>query len=220
MTATQMLFPAAAAAALGALNLVQRRKLIQARRDPVTGLVTRAAWMQAAERAIRRRPGLLLVAVDGDGFKAVNDTFGHDAGDLVLAALGDRLAAWVGPRGVAGRLGGDEFMAFLRPGRTDSPLTVRMAELTTTLSAPVPFGAAQLPASASIGAVLVEQLPKRTLQQAMRGADVALYAAKAAGRGTWRLAEPPAAGYPVQPDPQVRLRDRAPHPARQMWSAR
>ena len=215
----QLAFPAASMAALSGMNLLQRRRLVEARRDPVTGLLTRAAWQDAAERAIRRPSGLLLVAIDGDGFKATNDTHGHDAGDAVIAALGARLAAWVGPRGTAGRLGGDEFMAIVRPHRADGPLTVRMAELLTALSVPVEYGAAMLPTAASVGAVIVEQLPVRSLAQAMKAADVALYAAKDAGRGTWRLAEPPSAGYLVQAAPLTRTRDRAPFPASQQGGA-
>ena len=190
----QLAFPSAAAAALGLLSLAQRREVVAARRDPVTGLATRAAFTRSAAKAMRRPAGWWLLAMDGDGFKAINDTHGHDAGDAVLAALALRLAAWVGPRGTVGRLGGDEFMAIWHPRRGDAPLTLRMAELLFALSAPVPFGTGQLPAAASIGVVEVGSLPSPTLPQAMKAADVALYAAKTAGRGTWRMAEPPANG--------------------------
>ncbi|WP_194917493.1 GGDEF domain-containing protein [Catenulispora rubra] len=206
MSAAAMLVPTSATAALGVLNLAQRRQVVASRRDPVTGLATRAAWCRLAAKAVRRPAGLWLLAVDGDGFKAINDTFGHDAGDAVIAALAARLAAWVGPRGTAGRLGGDEFMAFCRPHRTDAPLGVRMADLLAALSAPVRLGATVLPAAASVGVVEVAALPTPTLPQAMKGADVALYAAKHGGRGTWRLAEPPAGGYTIQSAPLRRTR--------------
>jgi len=201
-----MLFPTVATAALGVLNLAQRRQVVAGRRDPVTGLATRAAWCRLATKAVRRPAGLWLLAVDGDGFKAVNDTHGHDAGDAVLAALALRLAAWVGPRGAVGRLGGDEFMATWRPRRGDAPLTVRMAELLADLSEPVRFGTAWIPAAASVGVIDVAGLPTPSLPQAMKGADVALYAAKHAGRGAWRLAEPPAGGYLIQAAPLHRTR--------------
>lgn len=202
----QLAFPSAAAAALGMLSMAQRREVVAARRDPVTCLATRAAFTCSAAKAMRRPAGWWLLAMDGDGFKAINDTHGHDAGDAVLAALALRLTAWVGPRGTVGRLGGDEFMAIWRPRRGDAPLTLRMAELLSALAAPVPFGTRQLPAAASVGVIEVAALPLPSLPQAMKGADVALYAAKAAGGGTWRLADPPANGYTIQAAPLHRTR--------------
>lgn len=197
---------AAATLTLGGLNLIQRRRLNEARRDPITGLPTRAAWCHSAARAIRRPAGLILLAIDGDGFKTINDTHGHDAGDAVIAALGARLAAWIGPRGMAGRIGGDEFIAWARPAAHE-PVSRLLDGLVTALSAPVVYKTQQLPAAASVGAVLAEQLPTPSVPQAMKAADVALYAAKAAGRRTWRLATPPVHGYPIDSTPRVRDRD-------------
>lgn len=128
----------------------------------------------------------------------------------MLAALALRLAAWLGSRGTVGRLGGDEFMATWRPRRGDAPLTVRMAELIADLSEPVRFGTVWIPAAASVGVIEVAALPAPSLPQAMKGADIALYAAKQAGRGTWRLAEPPAGGYTIQPAPLRRTRSVGP----------
>src|SRR5512139_1204516 len=84
-----MALPAASTGAfmLGGLNLVQYRLLTTARIDPVPGVWTRAGFTARAEWLIRRRQRLVLLLVDGDGFKAVNDTHGHDAGDAVITAL-------------------------------------------------------------------------------------------------------------------------------------
>jgi diguanylate cyclase (GGDEF)-like protein len=92
------------------------KRLHRVRRDPLTGLLTRDGWNRAADRIIRRHEGAAVLVIDLDGFKAVNDTFGHEAGDAVIAAAGQRLAAWCSERGIAGRLGGDEFAVAIRDG--------------------------------------------------------------------------------------------------------
>jgi diguanylate cyclase (GGDEF)-like protein len=98
---------------------VLRRRLAKARRDPLTGLAARDLFEARAARILARRPGALVVLVDLDGFKMLNDTRGHAAGDAVLVQAARRLAAYVGPGGIAGRLGGDEFAAVL-PGIHDA----------------------------------------------------------------------------------------------------
>ncbi|WP_344625931.1 GGDEF domain-containing protein, partial [Kitasatospora arboriphila] len=86
------------------------RRLATARRDPLTGLLTRDGFTARAERLIRSHPDRATVLlVDLDDFKTVNDTHGHAAGDAVLTATAHRLTAWCGPSGLAARLGGDEF---------------------------------------------------------------------------------------------------------------
>jgi len=89
----------------------------QARRDPLTGLLNHLAFSELleseAERAVRYDHGLTLVFLDLDGFKAVNDTYGHMEGDRVLRRLGDLAAAMLRGSDAAGRLGGDEFGVLL-----------------------------------------------------------------------------------------------------------
>ncbi len=72
------------------------RQLATARRDPLTGLHTRAGWTARAERVIRRHPAAAVLLLDLDDFKALNDTHGHAAGDAALAATAARLTAWCG----------------------------------------------------------------------------------------------------------------------------
>ncbi|WP_331759947.1 GGDEF domain-containing protein [Streptomyces sp. NBC_01525] len=85
------------------------------REDPLTGLLNRDGYTARAQKIARRHPvtGLVLL-IDVDHFKTINDTRGHAVGDRVLAVTARRLAAWTGNRGVAGRLGGDEFAAALQ----------------------------------------------------------------------------------------------------------
>ena len=180
--------------ALGALSLIQHRRLHAARHDPLTGLAARRLWMSRAERATRRPQGLVLLIVDGDGLKQINDQFGHEAGDVLLIAIARCLHAWAGRRGMAGRLGGDEFAVFVRLA-ADEPLTDRLDALRAGLSAPVLHHADMLRAGASIGAVVVDTLTVPTLSQAMRAADAAMYQAKQGGDGAWIVAD--GRGQPV-----------------------
>jgi hypothetical protein len=86
--------------------LALHRKLAATRKDPLTGLLRRDAYTARARRLLSRHgDGVAVVMVDADHFKAVNDDFGHPAGDAVLAAFGARLTAWAGPRAAVGRLG-------------------------------------------------------------------------------------------------------------------
>jgi diguanylate cyclase (GGDEF)-like protein len=170
---------AAAPAAGWALHSgVLVRRLAAARRDPLTGLHTRAGWTARAERLIRRHPSTAAVLlVDLDDFKALNDTRGHAAGDLVLASAASRLVAWCTRHGIAGRLGGDEFVAAV-PALDGAALT----DLHDALHNPVPHHGSVLPLAASIGVCHVADLDLPALTDALAAADAAMYAAKGHGR--------------------------------------
>jgi diguanylate cyclase (GGDEF)-like protein len=195
----------AVAVAFGGLSLVQQRRLHEARHDPVTGLPTRDLWTLRAEQAVRRPAGLVVLLVDGDKLKQVNDgPGGHDAGDAVISALGERLAAWVGSRGLVGHFGGDEFAVFLRPGPRD--LQGGLDRLGEILSAPVAYGEAHIPTSASIGVALVCDLVLPTVPQALKAADLAMYEVKDAGGAAWAIAERRTEPYVVSDSPRRRSR--------------
>ncbi|MFE0512078.1 GGDEF domain-containing protein [Streptomyces sp. NPDC058964] len=149
------------------------RRLASARRDPLTGLHTRAGWAARAEHLIRRHPNAAVLLVDLDHFKTLNDTHGHAAGDAALVATADRLRAWCGHNGTAGRLGGDEFVAVVR-----DLAAADLHRLTVALHEPLPYEGRSLPLAASIGACSVAELPVRTLPDALAAADAAMYAAK------------------------------------------
>lgn len=159
------------AAGWATTGLVCRRRLAAARRDPLTDLLTRAGWEQAAGRRIMR--GRAVVAlIDLDSFKGINDTFGHAAGDAVLRATGYRLGLWAGASdGVAGRLGGDEFVLAM----SDRDLTAGIEELHEVLTAPVAWQDQHLQVGASIGFALADGL---TLSEALGRADQAMYEVK------------------------------------------
>lgn len=154
------------------------RRLASARRDPLTGLHTRAGFTARAERILATCPNALVLLVDLDDFKAVNDTHGHAAGDAVLTATADRLARWCARHGIAARLGGDEFAAVV----TDPACTCGLTALREDLRQPVAHGGALLPVSASVGSCSRTELPVPTLTDALSAADAAMYAAKGHGR--------------------------------------
>ncbi|MFE4678191.1 GGDEF domain-containing protein [Streptomyces sp. NPDC056723] len=155
-------------------GLLFRRRLTAARRCPLTQLLTRDGWEKAALRRILRGNAAVAV-IDLDGFKAVNDMFGHAAGDAVLKATGHRLHLWAGASdGTAGRLGGDEFALVMS---TDD-FHVGIEQLHELLTAPVDWQGQQLEVGASIGAVPTDGL---TLSEALKQADQAMYEAKGSG---------------------------------------
>ncbi|MGW7440334.1 GGDEF domain-containing protein [Streptomyces sp. NPDC054849] len=171
------------------------RKLAAARRDPLTGLLGRDGYT-AKVRQITDRYGdsALVVLVDLDYFKQINDgPGGHAAGDRVLAATAERLAAWAGSRGAVGRLGGDEFAVAVRIGPARREL--RLAQLTQLLAQPVQVeDGALVDVAASVGAASLDVLGTTDLSVLQRAADAAMYAGKHTGRAV--LAGPQHATVP------------------------
>ncbi|MDX2698930.1 GGDEF domain-containing protein [Streptomyces ipomoeae] len=157
------------------------RRLYRIRRDPLTGLLTRDGWIRAAERIIRRNRRAVIVLGDLNGFKPVNDKYGHDVGDVVLATVGERLTAWCGTHAVAGRLGGDELVAVLRD---DQDLQQRLAELAQLVRQPVvdKDRGLSLQVGISLGSARLADLETPTLAAALKAADTAMYRAKGRGR--------------------------------------
>ncbi|WP_073951533.1 diguanylate cyclase domain-containing protein [Streptomyces kebangsaanensis] len=150
------------------------RRLHCARRDPLTGLWTRDGFTRRARRLLRDRRAVVVLA-DVDRFKQVNDTFGHAAGDALLAATAARLGHGVGRGGVAGRLGGDEFAAVFVD--RDGSARERLDILARVLARP----ADDLPkvhTTVSLGWVRRADHPGEDLSGLLRRADEAMYAAK------------------------------------------
>ncbi|GGS01691.1 GGDEF domain-containing protein [Streptomyces humidus] len=153
------------------------RRLACARRDPLTGLHTRAGWTDRADHLIRRHSNAAVLLVDLDHFKTLNDTHGHAAGDAALIATADRLRTWCGRSGTAGRLGGDEFVAVVR-----DLAAADLDALTAALHRPLHYDGMSLPLAASVGACRISELPMPVLPDALAAADAAMYAAKGRGR--------------------------------------
>ncbi|WP_298806972.1 EAL domain-containing protein [uncultured Pseudokineococcus sp.] len=151
--------------------------------DPLTDLPNRRALAQAHAES-PGGDGWALLLVDLDDFKDVNDAHGHDVGDLLLLGVRDRLLAAVGEHGVVARFGGDEFAVLVRPGAQDDVA----GAVVTALRRPLGVGDLVLRTSASVG--LAPPAPGTSLAEQLTRADVALYAAKAAGRDAVRTYHP------------------------------
>jgi diguanylate cyclase (GGDEF)-like protein len=152
--------------------------------DVVTGLPNRSLLNdrieQETNRARRSDRGFALLIFDLDGFKSVNDTWGHAAGDRVLAIVAERARICVRASDTVGRLGGDEFLAILPETTLEGALHVA-EKIREALSEPYPVGraAAKLSASIGVGVFPDHGRDSETLQ---RAADAALYQAKRDGR--------------------------------------
>jgi diguanylate cyclase (GGDEF)-like protein len=158
-----------------------------ARRDPLTGLANRLLVRELLEESIlahwQDKGGCALLLVDLDRFKLVNDTLGHAIGDQLLIEVARRLELAVGTKGKVGRLGGDEF-ALIWTGPTDNETLARLADkIIANLSKTYTIGAASLHIGATIG-IARGPVDGRREEQLMRSADLALYRAKEAGRGS------------------------------------
>ncbi|MFB8243015.1 diguanylate cyclase domain-containing protein [Kitasatospora purpeofusca] len=151
-------------------------ELAEARTDPVSGLPVRRGFTRDATELLRATgPGHCVVLLDLDDFKPVNDTFGHAAGDAVLAAVGERITHWLGSDETAARLGGDEFVVL---AAHDASLPDRLKALREEIVAPVTHEGLALVVGVSVGSAAVTD----DLGQALRDADRAMYKAKGSGR--------------------------------------
>lgn len=159
--------------------------------DALTGLLNRRAFLtMLAERV--PRSGTSVLFIDLDGFKAVNDSSGHEEGDRVLRRVADVLRAELRPGDIAARLGGDEF-AVLPAVRTQDEARVLALRLVDQFSVMLPTQIT--PVGASIGVATGHQLPAETL---LYRADQAMYRAKAAGGGQVRVYGAPVGGEFLQ----------------------
>ncbi|MFP4148394.1 MAG: diguanylate cyclase domain-containing protein [Nitriliruptoraceae bacterium] len=157
-----------------------------AHRDALTGLLNRRALEQELEASLAvlethgRRFGVLLC--DLDGFKAVNDQAGHEAGDHVLQHVGARFAGVLREGDVIGRLGGDEFVVVCREATTERDLNQVAHRLLTVLEEPIEVQGLAHRVGVSIG-IAVADGTERSVGELLRRADVGLYGAKSAGKG-------------------------------------
>ena len=160
--------------------------------DMVTGLPNRALLAdrlaQETARARRSNLGFAVLMFDLDGFKAVNDTWGHAAGDRVLATVGDRARKCVRASDTVGRMGGDEFLAILPETALEGARGVA-EKLRESLAAPYALDGATAHLSASVGLSLFPDHGNDP-EQLQRAADAALYKAKREGKNRTVIAEP------------------------------
>ena len=159
----------------------------------MTALHKRALFMNrlghALIRAERSEKAAAVLFLDLDNFKLINDSLGHEAGDILLVSVAERLRGCVRAKDTAARFGGDEFTILLED-ITDASHAVRVAShVTRALSEPFPLESRQVYITTSIGIVLGTSSRERPTDL-LRSADVALYRAKASGKATYEVFDP------------------------------
>ena len=160
--------------------------------DPLTGLPNRRLLRDRIEHALSRsaREGTAVAVLyfDLDGFKAVNDGFGHEAGDRLLMAVASRLRGCLRGSDTAARLGGDEFVVVLE-GVSGGGEALALAErIARTLEEPFSVGGAEAALTASMGVALSDR-PQGLPEALVRLADLAMYRSKREGKGRISLHE-------------------------------
>ncbi|WP_127115088.1 GGDEF domain-containing protein [Shimia sediminis] len=176
----------------------------QAFTDTLTGLKNRRAVDHILPRLIERGSGFALMQMDLDYFKAVNDTYGHAAGDLVLQQVARALVEETRDRDCVARIGGDEFVLIFE-GLTRRDLLSDIAQrLIHRIEEPVNYKDAQCRISCSIGIALSSESSPLSEEQILANADAALYLCKDHGRAQFRFFDPtqtPSAPVPPVADP-------------------
>lgn len=178
---------------LGSRQRMQEQLTYQAFHDPLTGLPNRALFMDrlnhALARGVRSHQPVAVMFLDLDNFKLVNDSLGHDVGDQLLMAVGQRLRGCLRPSDTVARLGGDEFAVLLEnmSGPDDAQqVAERIAQLWQT---PIDLRGREVYVAFSIGIAPGLGGQDRP-EDLLRNADMAMYRAKQAGKGGYALYDP------------------------------
>jgi len=187
--------PLLALAALPVVTLLQRslshvQLVSESRTDAKTGLLNAATWERESAvevtRAVRTQSPLAIAMVDIDKFKAINDTYGHLAGDQVLKEIANTLNTMLRDYDLAGRFGGEEFSLLLPQTRAVDAFRiaerVRAGIAGLSIIAPGATGGERVHVTVSIGVAALDSGSKRVLSELVAAADAALYRAKAGGR--------------------------------------
>ena len=167
--------------------------------DPLTGLPNRRMLMDRLEQALiaacRHGRQDALLFIDLDNFKTLNDTLGHDKGDLLLRQIATRLVACVRQGDTVARLGGDEFVVLLQDLsgnalQAGAQVQVVASKLLSTLGQPYELDGHGHHSTASIGVTLFGGTERESIEEPLKRAELAMYQAKAIGRNTLRFFEP------------------------------
>ena len=163
----------------------------QAMHDPLTDLPNRALFLDRTSHALarsrRRGTGVAVMFVDLDGFKEVNDAFGHTAGDNVLRSVASILETVVRSGDTVARLGGDEFVVCCEDLESEVEAVEIAERLTTVLQLPFGTPRNQFNVTASIGIVLASGTKQESADSLLRDSDAAMYQAKQRGRNRWEI---------------------------------
>jgi diguanylate cyclase (GGDEF)-like protein/PAS domain S-box-containing protein len=173
-------------------RVMEEQYMHQAFHDPLTDLANRSLFLyqvgHALARGVRQNEPVVVLFLDLDNFKNVNDSLGHAAGDRLLVEAARRLSACVRDSDLIARLGGDEFAVLIeRPDDVDEAL-VMAQRIVDALGRPFVLGGKEVFVSASVG--IARTGHGETSDELVRNADVAMYIAKTRGKGCFVLFEP------------------------------
>ena len=160
--------------------------------DALTDLPNRALFHERLRQELGRIASnrqLAVLYIDIDEFKSVNDTLGHQAGDELLQSVAASLCHQAGPNEFIARLGGDEFAIMQTAIRSQAEIIGLVTRIFDAIRAPFECLGHQVTSDASVGIAVAPQ-HGTSLDQILKNADLAMYAAKSAGRRTWRFFEP------------------------------
>lgn len=171
-------------------KLAEEELVWRSTHDTLTGLPNRALIQERLVNALQRsrRHGLsvVLLFVDLDGFKLINDTHGHAAGDMLLKTVAARLLEQVRPGDTVARLAGDEFIILCEQLEQPTSISALVERINEALRQPVEFAGAPMFVTASIG-VAVGHGSTHSAEDLLRSADTAMYAVKQKGRDSWQF---------------------------------
>jgi diguanylate cyclase (GGDEF)-like protein len=157
--------------------------------DVLTSLPNRMLFSdrmeQAISQAIRNNKLIAVAYIDIDGFKEVNDTYGHSIGDKLLMLLAKKMRVLLRESDTVSRVGGDEFIALFADIQDEENITPFLNRLIETLSEPISIDNFSINVSASIGVTFYPQKDKLEMDQIIRQADQAMYRAKMSGKNKY-----------------------------------
>ncbi|MGH2636876.1 MAG: putative bifunctional diguanylate cyclase/phosphodiesterase, partial [Actinomycetota bacterium] len=173
-------------------QMLEQQLRHQAFHDPLTNLANRNLFrhelMRAMSRSDRSGGHATALFIDLDGFKPVNDSLGHEAGDEVLRQVARRLASTVRPGDTVARLGGDEFAVVVETERGHPDAEAVCRRVLQEIERPMDIVGQTFSLTASVGVAVAE--PGQQPEDVLRNADVAMYSAKATGAGVYRVFRP------------------------------
>ncbi|MFF3457094.1 putative bifunctional diguanylate cyclase/phosphodiesterase [Streptomyces sp. NPDC002730] len=175
-------------------RLLNLRLRYEATHDALTGLPNRTLFFERLEKALSAGDGARfgLCYLDLDGFKAINDSLGHAAGDRLLVEVADRLQSCAtAPGEMVARLGGDEFVALTTGPDTQREVDDLAARILAALASPIRVDGREFTVRGSIG-IVEGPAGERTTAEVLRSADITMYRAKSAGGNRFELADPEA----------------------------
>jgi diguanylate cyclase (GGDEF)-like protein len=165
----------------------------RATHDALTDLPNRALLMDrlehTIEKGIRERVMIAVLFIDLDRFKDVNDAFGHDAGDGLLAQVAGRLKRSVRTADTVSRIGGDEFVVVLEGVEGAEQVVEVSVRIMESLGSPFALGMGEASVSASIGVAVLEGIVERDAEDLVREADHAMYRAKGKGGARYEISD-------------------------------